>query len=163
MATTLTWLGHATVHHIAGPTEGKHSGRTEGWRAALQAANALVPPVMNAEWDAAAGYRWGERLAARDDVTAVFCGNDELAIGLMRALSDRGRRVPEDVSVVGFDDQPLVALWRPSLTTVDQDFEDLGARAFGLLQRLIDGEDDVPASVATPQLVVRESTARPRE
>jgi len=154
-------LGHRTVHHIAGPTEGKHSGRTEGWRAALQAADAPVPQVMNAEWDAAAGYRWGERLAARDDVTAVFCGNDELAIGLMRALSDRGRRVPEDVSVVGFDDQPLVALWRPSLTTVDQDFEDLGARAFGLLQRLIGGESDVPASVATPQLVVRESTAPP--
>lgn len=154
-------LGHRTVHHIAGPTEGKHSGRTEGWRAALQAASAEVPAVMNADWDASSGYRWGERLAARDDVTAVFCGNDEQAIGLMRALADRGVRVPDDVSVVGFDDQPLVSLWRPSLTTVDQDFEDLGARAFDLLQRLVGGETDLPASVATPQLVVRESTAPP--
>lgn len=156
-------LGHTTVHHIAGPTEGKHSGRTEGWRAALQAADAPVPTVMNAEWHAASGYRWGERIAGLDDVTAVFCANDDIAIGLMRALSDRGIDVPGDVSVVGFDDQPLVALWRPSLTTVDQDFEDLGARAFDLLSRLVDGETDLTGSVATPQLVVRESTAPPRQ
>lgn len=155
-------LGHETVHHIAGPTEGKHSGRTDGWRAVLQAAKAPIPQIMNAEWDASSGYRWGERIAGRSDVTAVFCGNDEIALGLMRALSDRGLRVPEDISVAGFDDQPLVALWRPSLTTVEQDFEDLGARAFHLLSRLIDGETNVPTSVATPQLIVRESTAPPR-
>lgn len=155
-------LGHRTVHHVAGPTEGKHSGRTDGWRAALQAAGAPVPTVMNADWDAMAGYRWGEKVAGRDDVTAVFCGNDEIALGLMRALSDRGVSVPEDISVVGFDDQPLVGLWRPSLTTVDQDFEDLGARAFGMLSQLIEGAQNVTTSVATPQLVVRESTAPPR-
>jgi hypothetical protein len=128
----------------------------------LRAAGAPVPPVMGAEWDATSGYRWGERIAGRDDVTAVFCGNDEIALGLMRALSDRGLSVPGNVSVVGFDDQPLVALWRPSLTTVDQDFEDLGARAFHLLSRLVNGDTNVPTSVATPQLVVRESTAPPR-
>ncbi|WP_277209350.1 LacI family DNA-binding transcriptional regulator [Isoptericola croceus] len=154
-------LGHRTVHHLAGPGEGKASGRTEGWRAALQDAGAPVPEVMDAEWDAASGYRWGERIAARNDVTAVFCANDDIAIGLMRALSDRGVRVPEDVSVVGFDDQPLVSLWRPSLTTVDQDFEDLGARAFDLLTRLVAGEAELESSVTEPQLVVRESTAPP--
>ncbi|MBE1879029.1 LacI family DNA-binding transcriptional regulator [Myceligenerans pegani] len=166
-------LGHRTVHHVAGPTAGKHSGRTDGWRAALTAAGAEVPTVMNAEWDAASGYRWGERIAGRDDVTAVLCGNDEIAIGLMRALSDRGLDVPGDISVVGFDDQPLVALWRPSLTTVDQDFEDLGERAFSLLERLMTDEEGDGAgtagttgqaartSVVVPQLVVRESTAPP--
>ncbi|MFI9488527.1 LacI family DNA-binding transcriptional regulator [Promicromonospora sp. NPDC052451] len=155
-------LGHRTVHHIAGPTSGKHSGRTDGWRAALTAAGTDVPPVMNADWDATSGYRWGERIAGRDDVTAVLCGNDEIAIGLMRALTDRGVRVPEDVSVIGFDDQPLVTMWQPSLTTVDQDFEDLGQRAFGLLAGLIDGDNEVTSSVVVPQLVVRESTASPR-
>ncbi|WP_199040956.1 LacI family DNA-binding transcriptional regulator [Glycomyces salinus] len=154
-------LGHRTVHHVAGPTEGKHSGRTEGWRAALKESGAPVPQVMYAEWDAASGYRWGERIAGRDDVTAVFCGNDEIALGVMRALTDRGLDVPADVSVVGFDDQPLVSLWRPSLTTVDQDFEDLGARAFKLLSQLLEGEQP-RTSVATPELVVRESTAPPR-
>ncbi|MBL0888700.1 LacI family DNA-binding transcriptional regulator [Myceligenerans indicum] len=156
-------LGHRCVHHIAGPTAGKHSGRTEGWRAALTDAGIQVPAVMNAEWDAASGHRWGERIAGRDDVTAVLCGNDEIAIGLMRALADRGVRVPQDVSVIGFDDQPLVAMWQPSLTTVDQDFEDLGERAFGLLERLVDGDESATSSVVVPQLVVRESTAPPRD
>ncbi|GAB3769179.1 LacI family DNA-binding transcriptional regulator [Microlunatus parietis] len=154
-------LGHRTVHHVAGPTEGKHSGRTEGWRAALKAADAAVPQVMNAEWDARSGYRWGERIAERRDVTAVFCGNDEIALGIMRALTDHGLDVPRDVSVIGFDDQPLVSLWRPALTTVDQDFEDLGSRAFGLLLRQTEGETNLPASVVTPELVIRESTAPP--
>ncbi|THV35584.1 LacI family DNA-binding transcriptional regulator [Glycomyces buryatensis] len=162
VAEYLLRLGHRTVHHIAGPTEGKHSGRTEGWRAALKAAEAPVPEIMNADWDAYSGYRWGERIAGRDDVTAVFCGGDELALGVMSALADRGVKVPQDISVVGFDDQPLVGLWRPSLTTVDQDFEDLGSRAFGLLSQLIDGETDVKSSVVAPELVVRESTAPPR-
>ncbi|WP_156760448.1 LacI family DNA-binding transcriptional regulator [Microbacterium karelineae] len=154
-------LGHTTVHYVAGPSAGKHSGRTEGWRAALASRSAPVPTAMASEWDAASGYAWGERIAARVDVTAVLCGNDEIAIGLMRALSDRGIRVPEDVSVIGFDDQPIVRMWRPSLTTVAQDFEDLGARAFGLMERLIDGERSVGSSVAVPQLVIRESTAPP--
>jgi DNA-binding LacI/PurR family transcriptional regulator len=158
----LLHLGHETVHHIAGPTEGKHSGRTDGWRAALTAAGAPVPQIMRADWDASAGYRWGERIAGMSDVTAVFCANDDIALGLMRALSDRGIAVPADISVIGFDDQPLVALWRPSLTTVDQDFEDLGARAFGLLSQVIDGEEDAASSVKAPQLVVRESTAPPK-
>lgn len=153
-------LGHRTVHHIAGPAEGKTSGRTQGWRAALTAADLTPPEVMRATWDAASGYQWGERIAGRDDVTAVLCGNDEIAIGLMRALTDRNVRVPEDISVIGFDDQPLVAMWQPSLTTIDQDFEDLGARAFELLQSLIAG-DPVTDSVSEPDLVVRESTAAP--
>lgn len=156
-------LGHRTVHHIAGPTAGKQSGRTEGWRAALEAAGAEIPEVMACtDWDAPSGYRWGERIAGRDDITAVFCGNDELALGVMRALGDRGLDVPGDVSVAGFDGQPLVSLWRPSLTTVEQDFENLGARAFGLLARRLERESDLESSVVKPQLVVRESTAAPR-
>jgi DNA-binding LacI/PurR family transcriptional regulator len=155
-------LGHQTVHHIAGPSAGKPSGRTEGWRAALEDAGAEIPEVMSSDWDAPSGYRWGERIAGRDDITAVFCGNDEIALGVMRALGDRGLDVPGDVSVAGFDGQPLVSLWRPSLTTVEQDFEDLGARAFRLLARSLEGESDLESSVVKPQLVVRESTAAPR-
>lgn len=156
-------LGHRTVHHIAGPTMGKQSGRTEGWRKALTAAGASVPEIMDATtWNPLSGYRWGEKIAARPEITAVFCGNDDIALGLMRALTDRGRRVPEDVSVVGFDDQPHVAMWRPALTTVEQDFNDLGMRAFGLLLARFEGGSEPESSVATPQLVVRESTAAPK-
>jgi DNA-binding LacI/PurR family transcriptional regulator len=155
-------LGHGSVEHIAVPTMGKHSGRTEGWRAALAGAGLAVPKIMHATWEPASGYQWGEQIASDDTATAVFCGNDDLAIGVLRALADAGLRVPEDVSVVGFDDQPYAALWKPGLTTVRQDFHDLGRRAFSLLTRLLNGKAPGPASVATPALVVRESTGAPR-
>lgn len=156
----LLGLGHRTVHYVSGPTMGKRSGRTEGWRAALAGAGREEPPIMHATWEPASGYAWGERIAEQKDVTAVFCGSDDIALGVMRALVDHGVRVPQDVSVVGFDDQPHVAMWVPALTTVHQDFGDLGRRSFDLLTQLIDGEA-VSSSIATPQLVVRESTAPP--
>jgi DNA-binding LacI/PurR family transcriptional regulator len=152
-------LGHKTVHHVAVPTMGKHSGRTQGWKSALTAAGAPVPPVLHATWEPASGYRLGLDLADQDDVTAIFCGNDDVAIGVISALLDRGRRVPEDVSVMGFDDQPHVALWRPSLTTVRQDFGDLGARAFQLLSAAVEGADGSSSSIVKPELVLRNSTA----
>ena len=152
-------LGHKTVHHVSVPTMGKHSGRTDGWRAALTAAGASIPPVLHATWEPASGYRVGQELAANEDVTAVFCGNDDVAIGVIRALLDSGRRVPEDVSVVGFDDQPHVALWRPALTTVRQDFQDLGARAFTLLAATVETGTPPGSSTVKPELILRESTA----
>lgn len=152
-------LGHRTVHHIAVPTMGKHSGRTEGWKAALVAAGAPVPRVLHASWEPSSGYRLGQELAAIGDVTAVFCGNDDVAIGVISALADSGMRVPEDVSVVGFDDQPHVAMWRPALTTVRQDFQDLGARAFGLLEIMVESGGAPPPSTVKPELVIRDSSA----
>lgn len=151
-------LGHRTVHHIAVPTMGKQSGRTEGWKAALAAARAPIPRVLRAMWEPASGYRRGLKLAALSDVTAIFCGNDDVAIGVIAALLDSGKRVPEDVSVVGFDDQPHMSMWRPALTTVRQDFQDLGARAFGLLEAVVDsGETPFPSTVK-PKLIIRDST-----
>jgi DNA-binding LacI/PurR family transcriptional regulator len=101
-------------------------------------------------------------LAERDDVTAVLCGNDELAVGVLRAVHERGRRVPDDISVVGFDGHPLAALSIPALTTVEQDFVGLGRRAFGLLAEMLDDRRTSRESIATPRLVIRESTAPPR-
>jgi DNA-binding LacI/PurR family transcriptional regulator len=161
-------LGHRTVHHLAIPAAGRRSGRAVGWRKALERAGAEVPDVLQCDWDPHQGYRLGLQLAERDDVTAVLCGNDELALGVMRGLYERGRRVPEDVSVVGFDGHPLGALSVPALTTVEQDFVGLGRRAFDLLAGLmgrageVGGDRHPPkSSVATPRLVVRESTAPP--
>ncbi|TCO49954.1 DNA-binding LacI/PurR family transcriptional regulator [Kribbella antiqua] len=151
-------LGHKTVHHVAGPTMGKHSGRTEGWRAALKSAGAKIPDVMHATWEPRSGYDWGKQIAKRRDVTAVLCGSDDIAAGVLRALLDCGVRVPEDISVAGFDDQPYVEMLRPALTTVRQDFHDLGARSFDALARLLAGVREVPTSVATPSLVIRDST-----
>jgi DNA-binding LacI/PurR family transcriptional regulator len=158
----LLGLGHATVHHVSVPPSRAEDGRTTGWREALLASGAVVPPIISGTWDARSGVAVGRRIAERDDVTAVFCGNDEIAMGVMTGLADAGKRVPEDVSVVGFDDHPLAEIWRPSLTTVAQDFDDLGRRAFVLLQHQIDGEQGVATSSALPAIVMRSSAAPPR-
>ena len=153
-------LGHRTVHHIAVPTMGKQSGRTEGWKAALTAAGIPLPRILHATWEPSSGYSVGRKLAAQSGVTAVFCGNDDVAIGVIKAFVESGRRIPEDVSVVGFDDQPHVAMWRPALTTIRQDFQDLGSRAFRLLEKALDGGPKPPtASTVKPKLIIRGSTA----
>jgi DNA-binding LacI/PurR family transcriptional regulator len=160
----LLGLGHRTVHHVAVPAAGRRSGRAAGWYKALERAGAEIPPLLQADWDPRSAYRIGLELAQRDDVTAVLCGNDELAIGLIRALHDSGRRVPEDISVVGFDGHPLGALCLPALTTVEQDFVDLGRRAFRQVAALLGEGTPQQTSTSTPTLVIRESTApaRPR-
>lgn len=157
-------LGHDTVHYVAIPSAGRESSRLQGWRAALQEAGAPVPPAVPADWAPMSGYEVGRALLADPTVTAVLCGNDELAMGLMRAAEDLGRRVPEDLSVVGFDDHPLGQLWSPPLTTVRQDFVELGRRAYQLLERLQSPDAAAPPISAriVPDLVVRRSATRRR-
>lgn len=153
-------LGHRTVHHIALPNSGRRGGRTAGWSAALKAAGLEPPEPLHTGWDPVEAYRLAQTLAADADVTAVLAGNDEVAVAVLRALAEKGRRVPDDVSVIGFDDQPLAALVTPALTTVAQDFVELGRRAFHLLSGQL-GDSDAPQTASVPaRLVVRESTAR---
>ena len=151
-------LGHVTVHHVAIPSAGRPSSRMLGWRSALEAAGAPVPPVVEADWAPTSGYDAGLHLLANPDVTAVLCGNDELAMGLTKAFADNGRSVPGDVSVIGFDDHPLSQLWTPPLTTVRQDFVALGQQAFKLLLASFGSEGAVRSVRMTPDLVVRAST-----
>ena len=157
----LLGLGHRTVHHVAVPEWRGRSGRAAGWHRALQRAGVEIPPLLQCSWDPRDAYRFGLELAERRDVTAVLCGNDELAIGLMRALHECGRRVPHDISVVGFDGHPLGALWTPALTTVEQDFVDLGRRAFAHVAALLGDGHPPQNSSSKPRLVIRESTAPP--
>ena len=158
----LLGLGHATVHHVCAPQVGQQVGRTLGWEDALRAAGIEVPETIVADWEPSSGREVGLQLAARPDVTAVICGNDDMAIGVMRGLHDAGKRVPDDVSVVGFDDAPLAAVVVPALTTVAQDFIDLGRRAFAQLNLLVTTGEAAMVSSVVPSLVVRESTAAPR-
>lgn len=154
----LLGLGHRTVHHVAIPPSGWPSGRATGWRQALERAGVPVPEMVVSDWDPESGYRCGLQMARRDDVSAVLCGNDEIAIGLMRGLQEGGRRIPEDVSVIGFDGQRLTEFVMPSLTTVEQDFADLGRRTFAMLQVVIRGDARLEDSTVVPRLVIREST-----
>lgn len=154
-------LGHRTVHHVGIPSTGGPSARTLGWREALDAAGAPVPAVVAADWAPTSGYDAGLALAEEPDVTAVLCGNDEIAMGVMKALADRGRRVPDDVSVIGFDDHPLAQLWSPSLTTVRQDFAALGRQAFALLTASMQDGPPPRSITSRPELVLRGTSGPP--
>ncbi|RMI39844.1 hypothetical protein EBN88_13945 [Streptomyces triticirhizae] len=135
------------------------TARVTGWRDALRRAGAPVPEPVVAGWTPADGYAAGQRLARDPELTAVLCGNDDLALGVLRALREAGRRVPDDISVAGFDDAPHSAFLSPSLTTVRLDFAGVGRAAFALLHGLMEqGEPVAPHPVAEPVLIAREST-----
>jgi DNA-binding LacI/PurR family transcriptional regulator len=151
----LLGLGHRTVHHVAIPSESGTGARRRGWRDALDEAGARVPEVVSAGWDIQSAYLAGRRLAADPEVTAILCGNDDTALAVRRALYEAGRVVPDEVSIIGFDDVPGAAFWTPALTTVRMDFAALGRACLSAL-----AGEPVPMLEA-PHLVVRESTAPP--
>jgi len=155
--------GHRTVWHVSGPPEWYDAAwRVEGWRSALLAAGAEIPPPVKADWSAASGYAAGQMLARMPEVTAVFAANDHQALGLLRAFSERGRSVPRDCSVVGFDDVPEAAYFIPPLTTIRPDFAAVAHAGLDLLLRQIAGEATLPARVTiAPTLVERGSVSRP--
>ncbi|MFJ2532612.1 LacI family DNA-binding transcriptional regulator [Microbacterium maritypicum] len=152
--------GHDTVWHVAGPASWKDAaGRTTGWEAALSEAGRPMPPVLHGDWTAESGYRNGLILARMPDATAVFVASDEMAFGVLRALAEEGRRVPEDVSVVGMDDIPLARFAHPPLTTIRQPFEDMGRIAVEhVLAAIDDPEIDRLRVTVQPELIVRQST-----
>lgn len=157
-------LGHRTIHHVTGP-QGSQSAliRRATWARRLQEEGLTPPEPVPGEWSPAAGYAAGQRLAADPEVTAVFCANDELALGLIRAMHENGRRVPQDVSVVGFDGLALGEFSFPPLTTVRLDFRRHGREMVGLILEQVDnGPTDGSRSIVIPaELVVRGSTAPP--
>ena len=155
-------LGHPTVVHLSGPPGwSEAAARVEGWRLELQAWGRPAPPLRwGGDWSARSGYAAGCSLARDPDVSAVFAANDQMAIGLLAALREAGRRLPEEVSVVGFDDLPEAPYLHPSLTTVRQDFPELGRRAMAVVERALAGEAGA-GELVTPSLVVRSSSAPP--
>jgi len=153
-------LGHRTVHHIAGPTDWAESrARSTGWRTALVERMRVVPRPGRGDWSAASGHAAVADLPL-SEVTALFVGNDHMAVGVLNALAGKGLRVPEDISVVGFDDVPEAAFYAPPLTTIHQDFTEIGRRCVRvLLGRLRDRV--VEPGPVSPHLVLRSSTAPP--
>ncbi|WP_034593318.1 LacI family DNA-binding transcriptional regulator [Hamadaea tsunoensis] len=155
-------LGHATVHHIAIPFKERGNDRQAGWSDALTAAGVVPPPVLRAGWDMRAAYQAGLQLAADPQVTAIFAGNDDLALAVRRALYDAGRQVPTDVSLVGFDDAPGSAYMTPALTTVRMDFAALGKACVDAAQAVLVGAFQPDVMLPVPELIIRETTARHR-
>jgi LacI family transcriptional regulator len=155
-------LGHRTVWHVAGPEDwAEANDRVEGWRASLSEAGIAAPPVLRGDWSPASGHRAASELVQGRDVTAVFVANDQMAIGLLNGLHDRGVRVPQDMSVVGFDDIPEAEFLIPPLTTVRQDFDAVGRLGVKLLTDLIAGAAGAEHARhrIVPTLSVRGSTA----
>jgi DNA-binding LacI/PurR family transcriptional regulator len=155
-------LGHRTVHHVTGPADSQEArDRIQGWRAELAAAGAAEPVCAHGDWTPSSGYEAGRQLAARrregEEITAVFLANDQMAMGLLAALHEEGLEAPRDVSVVGFDDLPEAPYLTPPLTTVRQDFAELGHRAVELVLARLAGQELHPQPVP-PVLLVRSST-----
>lgn len=159
-------LGHRNVHHITGPAESENAvTRERAWEATLRGAGIAPPPTVPGDWTARSGYEAGKKLMLDDSVGAVFVANDDMAFGLMRAAYEAGRRIPEELSVVGFDGIVLSEFTGPALTTVKQDFGNAGRELVRLvLRQLAD-----PTSVSSDEhvllpapLLVRGTTAPPR-
>jgi DNA-binding LacI/PurR family transcriptional regulator len=169
-------LGHQTVWHLGGPPSSYAAAERErGWREALGAAGGagaggragaggvvavLAPEVVRGDWSAASGALAAPAILA-GGATAVFCANDQMALGLLRALAEAGREVPGDVSVVGFDDVADAAQYRPPLTTVRQEFDALGERAVAILVDAIEEREVVALESVATTLVLRESAGAP--
>ncbi len=154
-------LGHETVHHVSGPPAYLEArARRRGWTTMLRTMGAPHGRSVIGDWSARGGYAAGTELAQDPDVTAIFAANDQTALGVLKALAEQGREVPEDISVVGFDDAPEAAYYRPSLTTVRQDFGEVGRRAVELLIDRIEGRAARTHLEIVPELVIRCSTSR---
>ena len=153
-------LGHRGIQQLAGPDAFIEAAvRRRAVDDELTARGIPKLPTLTGDWSADSGYAAGALIDPA--ATAVVCGNDQMALGLVHALTDLGRRVPQDVSVVGFDDIPESAHSLPPLTTVHQDFEEVGRRAVHALVATLEGRDaDGGSTAVTPELIVRQSTAR---
>ncbi|MCR2792160.1 LacI family DNA-binding transcriptional regulator [Microbacterium sp. zg.Y625] len=153
-------LGHRDIRHIAGP-EGSMDAeeRLRGWRDELVEAGAAAGDLVRGDWSPGSGFRAGQRLLVDGVPGAVFVASDQMAVGLLHALSVAGLRVPEDVSVVGFDDIPEAAHLSPPLTTMRQDFVGLGQDAMAAVLAILQ-DDQSPQYPAPrlPQLILRAST-----
>lgn len=151
-------FGHETVHHVSGPAGWLGTtARLRGWSDALAARGRVAYPPVLGNWTTESGYAAGRVLAEDPGVTAVFAANDQMALGVMKAMVDAGRRIPGDVSVVGFDGLPESPYFRPGLDTVHFDFAEVGRRAVRYILDLISGIDPPAAQSVEPRLMVRAS------
>ena len=155
-------LGHRDLVYLVGPTT---SSSNEHRIVALAQFGRDRPDVRVRHIDAGSGSDDGYRVAAAvvaSGATAALAYNDLVAVGLVEGLREAGVRVPQDVSVTGFDDIPFARYVTPSLTTASVPVELLGAGTWARLRQLIDGEDPEHDVVFSPRLELRDSTAAPR-
>jgi LacI family transcriptional regulator, repressor for deo operon, udp, cdd, tsx, nupC, and nupG len=160
-------LGHRRIAHIAGPDHVLSArARTNGYRKALRAARIAFDEglVQRGDFSPESGQKMMHVLLQTKPIpTAVFCANDEMAIGALRTLRQAGLKVPEDVSVVGFDDQQIAELFDPPLTTVHIPRFDIGYQAMMTLGDVLSQQRPARSTTLATRLVVRSTSAPPKK
>lgn len=156
-------LGHTDIFHLAGPPEAPDAiERIRGWRDEVLENRLSLHEVVHGDWSARSGFESRVQLQALGRGSAVFVGNDYMALGLMSALAGEGLRIPDDVSIVGFDDVPEAGFFMPPLTTVRQDFAALGGLIMQKVLIAIEDPEDSTATTPLPtSLVIRKSSGSP--
>jgi LacI family transcriptional regulator len=170
MVEHLTGLGHRRILHTSQPSGGlrrphvlSHTARLDGYVEAMRS-RGLEPDVIETAYTEAGGYEATvEALSRTHQPTAVFAGADIAALGVLRAAEERGLRVPEELTVVGYDNIYASTIKRVSLTTIDQSGELTGATATKLLLQRLEGRTEPVHHVISPQLVIRDTSAAPRD
>jgi LacI family transcriptional regulator len=161
-------LGHTRIGFITGSMDlGAASDRLDGYESALRVHHIPKDPhlIYEGTFFQPDGYAGAGALMEIDDPpTAIFASNDVMAMGAMDAVRSRGLRVPEDVSILGFDDIPQAASVRPALTTVHQPLEQMGRVAIQMLLDLLKNpEKDISRIELPTELIVRSSTSSPKD
>ena len=155
-------LGHRSIYHLAGPQDWiEAEARMRGFLDEMSARDVPTTAPILGDWTAEFGYYAGRELLTVRDFTAIFSSNDQMALGLMHAIRDAGLEIPRDVSIIGFDDIPEAAHFWPPLTTVRQDFAELGRRCVALLLGDLDSAAPDYRGTIVPELIVRSSTGAP--
>lgn len=156
----LIGLGHRDIAHLAGPADSQDATeRLRGWRDAMARRGLVAHPPLQGDWSPASGYRLGgEAVRSGPRFTAIFSANDQMALGCLRALREHGLTVPADVSLIGFDDIPEAEHFAPPLTTMRQDFYQLGEDIMALVLSTLAGDKPTRGPQHVPELVVRDST-----
>ncbi|MEM7458819.1 MAG: LacI family DNA-binding transcriptional regulator [Pseudomonadota bacterium] len=155
-------LGHTRIAHVHGPRSFRSAHeRLAGFKAGLKEFGLELDAALTIE----AGYTFesgvsaaNKLLSRADRPTAIFAGNDEMAIGIVTAARKLGLSIPRDVSIVGFDDTPMAARIAPALTTIRLPIRDMGKAAASGLMRLISGAEHSKNESFSPEIIVREST-----
>lgn len=160
----LAELGHRDILHLSGPLDWLDArARERAFHTRSKEWKLRERPIVVGDWSADFAYDYATSLKRRPEYTAIFAANDEMALGLMHGFAGRGIAVPDELSIVGFDDLPLAAHFLPPLTTVRQDFGLLGSKAVAALISAAEGREVPKRTKLQAALVVRESTAAPRE
>ncbi|WGW12917.1 LacI family DNA-binding transcriptional regulator [Saxibacter everestensis] len=158
-------LGHRRILHVAGPAHSSDgTERIRGWHQTMSAHDLPAAEPILGDWSPASGYAAGQEIARRLKAdprccTAIVSGNDQMALGIIKAFNAAGISVPRDVSIVGFDDIPEAEFFLPPLTTVRQQFDRLGQEIMGTMLKVLAGQHLDEPVIISPEFVIRSSTA----